>query len=77
MQFKIPPTAETLMKIDTQLVHTDLSRSIFIRGGESRFMTYCVKTLRMPWSFEGQDLNNSSCVNSQVGKGAVVSLKVR
>ena len=35
------------MKIDTQLVHTDLSRSIFIRGGESRFMTYCVKSPEM------------------------------
>jgi len=61
------------MKIDTQLVHTDLCRSIFIRGGESRFMTYCVKTLKNLQS----RLDNSSRVNSQVGKGAVVSLKVR
>jgi len=53
------------MKIDTQLVHTDLCRSIFIRGGESRFMTYCVKTLKNLQS----RLDNSSRVNSQVGKG--------
>jgi len=37
----------------------------------------CVKTLRMPWSFETEDLDNSSGINSQVGKGAVVRLKVR
>ena len=40
-------------------------------------MTCCVKTLKVPWSFEAEDLVNSSYVNSQVAKGAVVSLKVR
>ena len=45
--------------------------------GENPTHGDCVKTLRMRWSFEAEDLDNSSFVNSQVGKGAVVSLKVR
>ena len=32
------------MKIEIQLSQLDRFCSIFIRGGESRFMIYCVKT---------------------------------
>ncbi len=34
------------MKIELGSNQIDDSRSIFIRGGESGFMIYCVKTLR-------------------------------
>jgi len=42
-------------------------------GSRSTTLRDCVKTLRNLQS----RLDDSSCVNSQVGKGAVVSLKVR
>ena len=38
------------MKIESARNQIDYPRSIFIRSGESRFMTYCVKRNR--WSFE-------------------------
>ena len=56
------------MKLELDWLKLTGSRSIFIRGGESGFMTYCVKTQR-------SKEDGSSLANSQVRKGGLPPLQ--